>query len=151
MREDDATALAAPARGVAAPGLARQDDPVRPLRGLARRGLAAATGAVGAVSGVAPHVLHHVGPLAGAALLAGAGGSALFGVVGLLLSVPFLLRLRKRFGNWRAPAAALVVFAVGFAVSTFVVGPAIRGGDPPPTPAIDRPATSPAPGHDEHH
>jgi hypothetical protein len=151
MREDEATALAAPARGAATPALARQDDAVRPRPGLARRGLAAATGAVGTVSGLAPHVLHHVGPLAGAALLAGAGGSALFGVLGLLLSVPFLLRLRRRFGNWKAPAAALLVFAVGFAVSTFVIGPAIRGGDPPSTPATERPATSPAPGHDAHH
>jgi hypothetical protein len=32
----------------------------------------------GVVTGLAPHVLHHVGPLAGAALLAGAGGKLLF-------------------------------------------------------------------------
>ena len=38
-----------------------------------------ASGAVAAISGIAPHVLHHVGPLAGSALLAGAGGTVLFG------------------------------------------------------------------------
>ncbi len=39
----------------------------------------AMTGALGAVSGVAPHVLHHVGPLVGAAVLTGAAGTAAFG------------------------------------------------------------------------
>lgn len=67
------------------------------------------------------------------------------------MSVPCLLRLRRRFGTWRAPSIALGVFAVGFALSTFVIGPAVRGDDSPSTPAIERPATSPAPGHDEHH
>jgi hypothetical protein len=45
------------------------------------------------VIGVAPHVLHHAGLFAGAALLAGAGGKALFGALGLVLSLPFPVRL----------------------------------------------------------
>lgn len=45
------------------------------------------------VTGVAPHVLHHAGPLAGAALLAGFGGKAIFFALGLVLSVPMLRRL----------------------------------------------------------
>jgi hypothetical protein len=83
--------------------------------------------AVGAVSGIAPHVLHHIGPLAGAALVSGAAGSVLFGALGFLLTVPLLLRLRRHFGTWLAPAIALVLFAGMFTISTLWVGPAIRG------------------------
>ena len=91
------------------------------------------TGALGAIGGVAPHVLHHVGPLVGTALVAGAGGTALFGVLGLAASVPMLLRLRRRFGSWRAPGIALVVFTAMFLVSSLVVGPLISGsGDATP-------------------
>lgn len=96
-------------------------------RGWRQRAATAATGAIGAVSGIAPHVLHHAGPIAGAALLAGTAGTLLFGVIGLVASIPFLIRLRRRFGTWRAPAIALAVFAVVFTISTIVVGPAIRG------------------------
>lgn len=134
---------------------------VRLVRGLQRRLSAWVTGLVGAVSGVAPHVLHHVGPLAGAALLAGATGTALFGALGLLLSVPFLLRIRRRFGSWRAPVIALMIFAAAFVLSSQVIGPAIRGGDaagtpveqpagPGATPAAP-PADVPAADHAEHH
>ena len=94
---------------------------------LARIG-AAFTAAVGVVAGAAPHVLHHVGPIAGAALLAGTGGTLLFGVIGFVLTIPMLLRLRRRFGTWAAPAVALALFAVAFTVSTLWIGPAIRGG-----------------------
>ncbi len=119
-------------------------------RSLVRRGWAAVTGAIGAVSGVAPHVLHHVGPLAGAALLAGAAGTALFGALGFLLSIPLLLRMRRRFGSWRAPAIALAVFAAAFTLSTVVIGPAIRGGDAQAAP-VERPAGEPRDGHAGHH
>lgn len=85
------------------------------------------TGAVGVVTGLAPHVLHHVGLLAGTALVVGAGGTALFGAVGLVMSVPMLLRLKRRFHTWWAPALGLAVFAVMFSVSAFVVGPRISG------------------------
>jgi hypothetical protein len=80
------------------------------------------------VSGLLPHVLHHAGVLAGAAIFAGAAGSVLFGVLGVLAAIPFLLRLHRRFGNWQAPGIALAAFAVIFAVSTFVIGPEINGG-----------------------
>jgi hypothetical protein len=100
-------------------------------------------GGLGAAAGLAPHVLHHIGLLAGTALIAGAGGTALFGMLGLALSVPMLLRLRRRFDSWWAPAIGLAVFVVMFSVSAFVIGPAINGGTsaPPggggPTPAIN--------------
>jgi hypothetical protein len=87
-----------------------------------------ASGAAG-VLGVAPHVLHHVGPIAGAALLAGASGKLLFGAIGFLLMVPMLRRMHRHTGSWRAPALALCAFATIFIVSTLVIGPLITGGD----------------------
>ena len=70
----------------------------------------AALGAVGAaVVGAAPHVLHHVGPLAGVALLAGAGRNLLFGAIGFATAVPLLRGSRRRTGSWRVPAALLSV------------------------------------------
>ena len=99
----------------------------------------------GTITGLAPHVLHHVGPLAGAAFLAGAGGQVLFAVIALVVSIPFLLRIHRRFRTWQAPAIALAVMAAMFSLSTFVIGPAIRGDDEPsPQPAIEQP------GPDEH-
>lgn len=105
----------------------------------------AACGAIGAVVGLVPHVLHHVGLFAGTIFVAGAGGNALFAVVGLVASVPLMRRLYRRFKTWRAPAIALGVFAVMFSLSAFVVGPLISGSaDNPP----DRvPVVQP----DEHH
>jgi hypothetical protein len=97
--------------------------------GWTNRVLAMTSGAIGAVAGVAPHVLHHVAPIAGAAFFTGVTGSVLFGVLGLALTVPMLLRLRRRFGTWVAPGIALALFVVTFTFSTFVVGPAIRGDD----------------------
>ncbi len=99
----------------------------------------AATGALGVLLGLVPHALHHVGVLAGTALVAGSGGTALFGTLGLLLSVPMLLRLHRRFGNWTAPAIGLVAFAAMFALSTWVIGPAISAsGSPGPSlPTVD--------------
>ena len=44
------------------------------------------------------------------------GGTAVFGALGLVLSVPFLLSLRRRFDSWWAPTIGLVVFTVMFAV-----------------------------------
>ena len=93
--------------------------------------LATASGAIGAVAGLTPHVLHHVLPLAGAAFLTGATGSVLFGVLGLALTTPTLLRLRRRFQTWLAPGIALALFALAFTLSTFIIGPAIRGDDAP--------------------
>lgn len=119
-------------------------------RGQLRKIRDAVGAAVGAILGLVPHVLHHVGLLAGAALVTGAAGNALFFVVGLLFSVPLLRRLYRRFQTWRAPAIAVVVFAALFSLSAFVVGPAIAGetsGQSAP------PAPSPAPTltHSQHH
>jgi hypothetical protein len=96
--------------------------------------------------GILPHVLHHVGPLAGAALLAGVGGTLLFGAIGFVASIPFLLRLHRRFRSWRAPALALVVFAAMFSLSSFVIGPAISGEEQPARPGIEQ-----RDGHAQHH
>ena len=107
-----------------------------------------ASGAVASISGIAPHVLHHVGPLAGSALLAGAGGTVLFGVAGLALSIPMLLRLRRRFRTWAAPAVASVIFTGVYAFSALVVGPAITA-EPI---GAEAPAASPSPSdHADHH
>lgn len=97
--------------------------------GLAERARLSISAGAAALLGLAPHILHHAGPLAGAALFAGVGGSLLFGLLGLLAAIPFLLRLHRRHENWRAPALALALMAVIFSVSTFVVGPAINGAD----------------------
>jgi hypothetical protein len=101
----------------------------------------------GVVIGVAPHVLHHVGPLAGAALLAGAGGKLLFGALGLALSIPFLVRLYRRFHTLAAPVLAAAAFITIFAVSTLVVSPLINGsnGDGK-NPSIEQPTD-----HVSHH
>jgi hypothetical protein len=102
--------------------------------------------------GLLPHVLHHAGPLAGAALLAGVGGSILFGAIGLVASIPFLLRLHQRSGSWRLPAAVLALFAVVFSLSAFVIGPAINGEGSTPS-ASSGGANNPAEvsGHEAHH
>jgi hypothetical protein len=114
----------------------------RPLLRALRDGLVAV---LGAVLGLAPHVLHHVGFLAGTALVAGSGGTALFGAVGLIASIPLLLRLRRRFGTWLAPAVGLAVFTAMFTISTLVIGPAISGTDTPAAPAQQSVE------HDQHH
>ena len=88
-----------------------------------------ASGAVGAVAGITPHVLHHIGPIAGTALLTGTEGSVLFGAIGLVLTVPLLLKLKKRFDSWTAPGVALGLFAIMFTISTLWIGPWIRGDD----------------------
>jgi hypothetical protein len=107
-------------------------SPEPPAAAGARRGWparigAAASAVVGAVAGAAPHVLHHVGPIAGAALLTGIGGTLLFGAIGFVLMVPMLLGLRRRFRSWAAPLVALALFAAMFTASTLWIGPAIRG------------------------
>src|SRR6266487_2944543 len=105
-----------------------------PAKGAAARlraGWSALAGVIGAVVGfgaacAAPHR-----PARRTALITGAGGTALFGVLGLVASVPLLLRLRRRFGTWWAPAIGLAVFAVMFSLSAFVIGPAIDSGGGP--------------------
>jgi hypothetical protein len=112
---------------------------------LRSRAWAFVTAAWGAVSGAAPHVLHHVGPLAGAAFLGGITGKAVFFGAGLLLSVPLLRKLHRRTRTLLAPALAVAAFAGMFAVSTILVGPRLadEGGSPPAETAPDD--------HDLHH
>jgi len=99
------------------------------------------------VTGVAPHVLHHVGPLAGAALLAGVGGKALFFALGLLLSLPMLHRLYRRFGTLVAPALAVAAFAAVFTFSSLVIAPRLTGSEKAPSaPGIQQPDN-----HASHH
>jgi len=119
---------------------------LRGAAGRVRSGLAALWG--GTV-GLAPHVLHHVGPLAGAALLIGATGQIVFAAIGFVATIPFLIKLRRKFRTWRAPAIALVVFAGAFSLSSFVIGPALSSGSessPAPRPGVEQPT-----GHYAHH
>jgi hypothetical protein len=104
---------------------------------------------VGSVLGLKPHVLHHVGLIAGTAFLTGAGGSAALYLVGLVLSIPMLRRIHRRFGSWRAPAIAVAVFTAMFLVSALVVGPAISADSA----TTDAPSPGPTPTvqHTEHH
>jgi hypothetical protein len=117
--------------------------------------LRAALATVGAaVLGAAPHVLHHVGPLAGAAILGGAGGKLLFGALGFIASVPMLRHLHRRTGSWRVPGGVLALMAVMFTFSSLVIGPALTGGDgngsttKPAGPGVTTPAPT---GHGSHH
>jgi hypothetical protein len=104
-----------------------------------------------AVLGAAPHVLHHIGPLAGAAVFAGVGGTLLFGAVGFVLVIPTLRRIRGRTGSWAAPGGALALMATIFTLSALLVAPALRddGDAAESSPPADR---APAPGdHERHH
>ncbi|WP_282007023.1 hypothetical protein [Propioniciclava sinopodophylli] len=104
---------------------------------------------LGALLGLVPHVMHHIGLLAGAAILTGALGNSVLYVVGLLFSIPLLRRLRSRFNTWRAPALGVVAFTALFAVSAFVVGPALSGSNAPETRGgTSAPASAE---HDGHH
>lgn len=123
------------------------------LRSLPQRIWLTLSAAWAVVTGLAPHILHHIGPLAGAALFAGVTGSLLFGALGLVLAIPFLRRMYRRFGNWRAPAVAIGLFVAVFSISTFVVGPQINSGSGSESAT---PASSPQPdqggnGHEGHH
>jgi peptidoglycan/LPS O-acetylase OafA/YrhL len=113
--------------------------PTRTGRGRVR---AAVLAAWAATTGAAPHVLHHVGPLAGTAVVAGAGGRLLFGLLGFVATIPLLRRLRRRTGGWRAPALALTAFVGVFTLSTLFLGPALREATVPaevsePTDEVD--------------
>jgi hypothetical protein len=86
-------------------------------------------------------------------LVSGLAGNLTFALVGLLLSIPMLRRLYRRFGTWKAPAIAVVIFAAMFTLSAVVIGPAISGTsstDQPPGPS--GPSRAPAPeDHTSHH
>jgi hypothetical protein len=123
-------------------------------RTLRERTAALVSSALAVLLGLAPHVLHHAGPLAGAALLAGTAGSLLFGAIGLLAAIPFLLRVYRRCDNWRVPGALLALFAVMFSITAFVIGPAISGqssGSANPTTNQTTPQTPATDSHAAHH
>ena len=131
--------------------------PAEPAGGGARSLLgtawAGARATVGALMGLAPHVMHHVGFLAGAAILTGFLGNAVLYVAGLLLSIPLLRRIHRRFATWTAPAIGVVSFSTLFLISTLVLGPLFnpepRSGEEPAAPAPS--ATPAAEEHDGHH
>ena len=129
MRTTNALATSGPSAGTGpvTPGIAADDMVRRPRRTV----WTVLSGTLGGIVGLAPHVLHHIGPLVGTALVAGAGGTALFGVLGLVASVPMLIKLRRRFSNWWAPGIALGVFAAMFLVSSFVIGPLVSAPNNP--------------------
>lgn len=108
----------------------------------------------GAALGMVPHVLHHVGLIAGTALLTGALGNGVLYVVGLLLSIPLLRRLRSRFGTGWAPALGVVAFTALFALSAFVIGPLFNPATPnqpdTPSPAASASASG-TEDHEGHH
>jgi hypothetical protein len=121
-----------------APQVTAPDADSVQARSVAARVRTAMLGLWAAITGAAPHVLHHVGPLAGTALVAGAGGRVLFGVAGFVATIPMLRRLRRRTGSWRVPVLALAAFATIYTVSTLFVGPAIgraTGPDATTTPS----------------
>ena len=86
-------------------------------------------------------------------MITGAAGNLVFGAPGLLLSIPLLRRVHRRFGTWKAPAFALVALAAIFSLSAFVIGPALNGNDfdaPPTAPSSDTPEAG-TPSTDEDH
>lgn len=87
----------------------------------------------GAIAGALPHVLHHAGPLAGAALVTGAGGTLLFAGVGFAATMPLLWHEHRRTQGWRTPVLVLAASAILFTVSTLTVG-RLLGGDEAPEP-----------------
>lgn len=107
-------------------------------------------GAWGAMVGGLPYVLYHLGPLAGAAFLVGTTGKLTFGVAGLTLLVPWLLRVRRLCASWTIPLLLLVAFAGVWAVSTFVTAPGTTG-HLDPDPATQTSNEESAPSDDERH
>lgn len=101
----------------------------------------------GSLVGIFPHVLHHAGLIVGAAVLTGARGNLLFGVLVLAFSMPLLRRLYVRFSTWRAPAVVLAILVAMFSVSAFVIGPAISGEAPVNRTPVKTPDHSEYEGH----
>lgn len=84
--------------------------------------------------GFVSRVVHQIGILAGAALLADVLGNFLLYAVALLLSIPLFNRLRRRFGTWKAPVMGVAIFTAMFLLSALVIGPAISRSSTPPAP-----------------
>jgi len=70
----------------------------------------------------------------------------LFAAIALVVSIPFLIRIYRRFKTWLAPAITLALMAAAFSLSSFVIGPAITGNDSGSKPSPGMPA-----GHASHH
>lgn len=104
----------------------------------------------GAVMGLVPHLMHHIGLIAGTAVVAGAAGNAVLFAIGLLFSMPFLQRLYRRFRTWWAPVIAVGAFAVLFSLSAFVIGPTIGDGGAADNAPV-APSQPPAGDHAAHH
>ena len=121
-------------------------SPDEQRRGLLARTWRTISAVTGTLLGLLPHVLHHAGLIFGAALVTGAGGNLLFGALGLLFSMPLLRRLYTRFNTWRAPAIGLAILVAMFSLSAFIIGPAISGDAPAPSP-VDTPDHSRHDGH----
>lgn len=135
---------------VHATGARPVDRAARPS--LVRRAGIALSGSGAGLLGLAPHILHHAGPLAGAALFGGLAGSLLFGALGLVAAIPFLLRMRRRSGGWRRSLTTLLLFAAVFSVATFVLGPALTGEEDGGSAAPRAPEEQRAPdSHQGHH
>jgi hypothetical protein len=122
----------------------RAKRPVRSAWATIRAGL-------GAALGVLPHLMHHVGLLAGAALLTGALGNGILYGIGLLMSIPLLRRLRSKFRTVWAPVIGVAVFTGLFSLSAFVIGPALgTSGQEVPVKA-PTPTLTTSDGHEVHH
>lgn len=106
--------------------------------------------AIGVALGLVPHVLHHIGLIAGAAFVTGATGNVLFFAIGLVFSIPLLRRIYKKFHTSWAPAIAIAIFAALFSLSAFVIGPAITG-DSSPAKDPATPSQTPTTNHSQHH
>ena len=134
-----------------------ESPPTTPPRSRLNVAWSATGAALGAVLGLVPHVAHHAGLLLGAAAITGVAGNTALAASGLALSIPLLRRLHRRFGTWRAPAIAAALFSSMFALSAFVIGPAITGqgpADPTPPTAVVPTVPSPSPdasNHEGHH
>lgn len=145
MSDHHAAAGKAANPGLQEPTTVETADETPQRRGVLATAWSAVTAVVGGIMGLLPHLLHHVGLLGGAVLVTGATGNVVFAVLGLLLSLPLLRRLYRRFGTWKAPALGLGVFTLMFSLSAFVIGPAINNDNPSP----DRPPAQ-TPGPDDH-
>lgn len=106
-----------------------------------------------ALMGALPHVLHHVGPLAGAAFVAGTTGTIVFGLLAFAFTIPMLVRIRRHRGSWRLPLALLATFIAVWAASTWLVGPWVQDqlADEPPVAERESGDTPDPDDHDAHH
>lgn len=93
-------------------------QPPEPAADAAGAAIGIAPAATGTAAALLPHVLHHAGLIAGAAVLSGAAGGVVFALVGLAAIVPLALHRRRRTGTWRAPILAVASFALMYAIMT---------------------------------